>query len=106
MTRKIKWPSMEELLKLNLRSHDEFGQMQPLWFLQDLERLQGIKQPRNPKPLPLIPMSDEEYDRLYPAYARSPAAKKTGRKSTEKKRQPKKPRPQICRTFCSAVSVS
>jgi hypothetical protein len=66
MTRKIKWPSMEELLKLKIRSHDEFGQMQPLWFLEDLERLQGIKQPRNPKPLPIRTLSDEELARLYP----------------------------------------
>jgi hypothetical protein len=91
MTRKIKWPTPEEVVRLKIRTHDEFGQMQPLWFLEDLERLQGIKQPRKPKLLPLIPGSDEEYDRLYPAYARSPAAKKTGRKAaTGKKRRPKK----------------
>jgi hypothetical protein len=50
MRRKIKWPSWEELDKLNLRSHDEFGQMQPLWFLEDLQRAQGVKPRKTGKP--------------------------------------------------------
>jgi hypothetical protein len=55
MRRKIKWPSERELLKLNLRSHDGFGQMQPLWFLEDLQRLQGVK-PRNTGKLTVTPL--------------------------------------------------
>lgn len=75
MTRKIKWPTPEEVAKLKIRTHDEFGQMQPLWFLEDLERLQGIKQPRKPKLLPIVPLSDEELRPALPSLREKPGGK-------------------------------
>jgi hypothetical protein len=48
MRRKTRPPSNEERFKL--RSHDEFGQMQPLWYVEDLQRLQGVTPRKTGRP--------------------------------------------------------
>jgi len=100
-SRRKKWPVPEELHKLNLRSHDEFGQMQPLWFLQDLQATLGLPPWRETtKPLQVVPVSDEELARLYPDLSRiAPKKKKvvakkqlntTAREATPRKKRRKK----------------
>jgi hypothetical protein len=78
MRRKTKLPSKEEWSKL--RSHDEFGQMQPLWFLEDLQRLQGVTPRKTGKPK-IVDVTN-----LYGSPAATPAQKD---KATTKRKSKK-----------------